>query len=376
MTERTVVCWNGTAAADAALIWAVERNSIRGAVLTVIDVIDSGAYLGNDEALDPAFETQGQELLEARIRQSRAAEPQLEVQSSVLTGDPLDVLFAETSPSTLVVVGTERRTGPRVRFGWSFGARLAAAANGPVAIVPETAPDEPRRVGIVVGIDGTRVGDHALDFAAREATRRGEPLTIVHAWLEPLAWHPTAIPDEDFMESTERTRRELLDDRVRTVGTRHAGLTIESVLVHGEPVVALREAARTATTLVVGSRRLGHWKRAWLGSVSHGVILELVSPVIVVCPEGEHHDTPAKERINIVLEQDVPIRLSWHGTPFYVDETPIALGRTQPTPDGAHPHPAIVTGWRLRCSSAAGEAHTFEVKSSGGAQWNLASVQG
>ncbi|GAA1448882.1 hypothetical protein [Leifsonia poae] len=87
-------------------------------------------------------------------------------------------------------------------------------------------------------------------------------------------------------------------------------------------------------------------------------------------------DTPVKERVNMVLEQDVPVRLIWHGTPFYVDETPIALGRTQPTPDGSHPHPAIVTGWLLRCSSAAGEAHTFEVKSSGAAQWNLASVQG
>ncbi|GAA1448885.1 universal stress protein [Leifsonia poae] len=290
MTERTVVCWNATMAADAALAWAVERESGRNGTITIIDVVDSGVYLGDVEALDPVYEAQEQERLDVRIAQLRITAPQLAVRSSVLVADPLDALFAETSPRTLVVVGTERRTGPRARFGWSFGARLAAAANGPVAIVPATDPDEPRRVGIVVGIDGTSVGDHALEFAAREASRRGEPLTIVHAWLEPLAWQPTAVPDDDFVESTDRARRELLDDRVRTVGRRHAGLTIESVLVHGEPVIALREAGRTATAVVVGSRRLGRWRRAWLGSVSHGVILELVSPVIVVGPEGEHHD--------------------------------------------------------------------------------------
>jgi nucleotide-binding universal stress UspA family protein len=41
-----------------------------------------------------------------------------------------------------------------------------------------------------------------------------------------------------------------------------------------------------AFMLVVGSRRLTGWKRAWLGSVSHGLLLDLAAPTAVVGPEA------------------------------------------------------------------------------------------
>jgi nucleotide-binding universal stress UspA family protein len=57
---------------------------------------------------------------------------------------------------------------------------------------------------------------------------------------------------------------------------------------HGVVAAAgLVTVSRGHRLLVIGSRgRHG----AQLGSVSHGVILELVSPIIVIGPEGEHHD--------------------------------------------------------------------------------------
>ncbi|MEO7017902.1 MAG: universal stress protein [Leifsonia sp.] len=284
MSERTVVCWDGSGPAESALTWAVERERARSGPLEVIDVVDAGAFFGDETALRRAFQTAEQELHTAMARIGREA-PDVELRSAVLEGDPTDLLAGKTAPGVLLVVGTRRRTAPRARFGWSFGARLAAAADGPIAIVPDASSDDPQRVGIVVGVDGTRVGDRALDFAAREASRRGEPLTIVHAWLEPLAWQPQSMPDDDFVESIQKARRAMLDERVRRMGELHVDITIESILVRQEPVIALRDAARTATALVVGSRRRGRWQRAWLGSVSHGCILELVSPIIVVGPE-------------------------------------------------------------------------------------------
>jgi hypothetical protein len=86
-------------------------------------------------------------------------------------------------------------------------------------------------------------------------------------------------------------------------------------------------------------------------------------------------DTALREPVSLVLEQDVPVRLIWRGMPYYVDEPPIALGQTVPTLEESEPDPALVTGWRLRCSTASGESHTFDVKSSGHARWNLASVR-
>ncbi|MFF1635299.1 hypothetical protein [Leifsonia sp. NPDC058248] len=86
-------------------------------------------------------------------------------------------------------------------------------------------------------------------------------------------------------------------------------------------------------------------------------------------------DTERSEPVSVVLEQDVPVRLVWKGTRYYVDEPPIALGRTRPTAEGETPHPALVTGWRIRCSSVDGDLHLFEVKNCGRARWSLASVQ-
>lgn len=267
--ERTVVYWDGTESAAAALAWAIERESARHGAVEILEVADVRAGTGG-----PA--------LEVTLEHHRRTSPEVEFTTSLLEGDPIDVLVAQTRPRTLVVVGSERRVSPLARFGWSLGARLAVAADGPIAIVPETASDEPRRVGIVAGIDGTHVSDRALEFAADEASLRGEPLAIVHAWLEPLAWQPESIPADDFVESIERAHKVMLDEHVRLTAERHPDLTIKAVLARQEAVIALREAAETATALVVGSRRLGSWKRAWLGSVAHAVILEMVSPIIVI----------------------------------------------------------------------------------------------
>lgn len=86
-------------------------------------------------------------------------------------------------------------------------------------------------------------------------------------------------------------------------------------------------------------------------------------------------DTDLNETVSVVLERDVPVRLVWKGTSYYVDQAPVALGRTLPTPVGSAPHPGLVTGWRVRGSSAKGESHTFDVKSSSYARWKLASVR-
>lgn len=288
MIEKTVVCWNGTESAAAALSWGIQRESARHGTVEILEVVDSGSGTDGERVIEQALEGD-EDALEVTLEHHRRTSPQVEFTTSLLEGDPIDVLVAQTRPGTLVVVGSDRRASRLARFGWSLGARLAAAAAGPIAIVPETVADEPRRVGIVAGIDGTHVGDRALEFAADEASLRGEPLTIVHAWLEPLAWQPESIPADDFVESIQRTHKEMLDERVRLTAERHLDLTIKAVLVRQEPVMALRETAETAIALVVGSRRLGSWKRAWLGSVSHGVILEMVSPIIVI-GKDEHRD--------------------------------------------------------------------------------------
>jgi hypothetical protein len=85
-------------------------------------------------------------------------------------------------------------------------------------------------------------------------------------------------------------------------------------------------------------------------------------------------DTKLSQPVALVLERDVPVRMTLSGERFYIDGAPEPLGRTAPTRDGAVPHPASVTGWRFHGTSVDGETHTFEVVSTGMARWNLRAV--
>lgn len=285
MIERAVVCWNGTPAAEAALEWALRRSRDTGERVEVFDVIERALFVGDPAALERAS-TQEEQRLAERLDELSTTHPGAVEASTLLVGDTLEVLSEQTRPDTLVVAGTSHRAGPRVRYGWSLGARLATAASGPVAVVPiEPSAAAQRRTGVVVGIDGSEIGRRALDFAAAEAATLQQPLTVVHCWREPLADEPLIVPDDEFVDSQQLVRQELLDEHVRIVREARPDVDVRSVLLRQNPIAGLRVQSEHAFMLVVGSRRLTGWKRTWLGSVSHGLLLDLAAPTVVVGPE-------------------------------------------------------------------------------------------
>lgn len=285
MPARTVVCWNGSAASEVALAWALRRSRDTRTTIELFDVVDSALFLGDDNARDRATE-QEEDRLDSRVEELAVSHPGAVSGTELLVGDPLDLLAKQTRGDTLVVVGTRHRVGPRFRYGWSLGAQLATAAAGPVAVIPVEEPEAAQaRSGVVAGVDGSDIGRLALAYAAAEAEALGQPLTVVHCWVAPLSEQPLVVPDDAFITSQETERRELLDDQVRTVREAHPGLAVTSVLLRQNPISGLRVESEHAAVLVVGSRRLTGWKRAWLGSVSHGLLLDLAAPTIVVGDE-------------------------------------------------------------------------------------------
>ncbi len=287
MPETTMVCWNGSTASEAALEWALRRSRDSGSTVGVVDVVDESLFLGDAAALDRAT-IEEEDLLASRVEDLGASHPGAVSRSELLVGDPLEVLTVQSRPGTLVVVGTRHRVGPRVRYGWSLGARLATDAAGPVAVVPVEEADAARaRSGIVVGVDGSEVGRLALAFAAGEAARLHQPLTVMHCWVAPLSEQPLIVPDDEFVESRLSERQELLDDHVRAVHETHPDLEVRPVLLRQNPISGLRVESERAFMLVVGSRRLTGWRRVWLGSVSHGLVLDLAAPTVVVGQETE-----------------------------------------------------------------------------------------
>ncbi|MEU9920300.1 universal stress protein [Streptomyces griseoluteus] len=151
---------------------------------------------------------------------------------------------------------------------------------------------------ITAGVDGTEESLAALDWAAREAVRRGLPLRVVHAWEE-IGELPA---DRD-------TQRGWVEEGIgRAVGSlaeRHPGLDATLELTEGDAVDALLAAGADAEALVLGTRGHGAVVGFLLGSVGLRVVAETARPVILV-RAGDRPEAESAGR-EIVVGQ--------HGTP-------------------------------------------------------------
>ncbi len=132
----------------------------------------------------------------------------------------------------------------------------------------------PRR--IVVGLDGSAESMAAAVWAAREASRRGFPLRLVHCW----GWHPQlrAPLDVEARTRAERTVREA-EARIRAECP-DVALSAENTTDPTVPVL-LHHAERSAT-LVLGSSGHGAVSGFLLGSVGQQVLAHALSPVVMV----------------------------------------------------------------------------------------------
>ena len=282
MTEKTIVAWDGSAPARAALDWAVKGYT--GGEFVIARVLDYSMGITDFFVADSAADA-AQNALADVAEQVRTAHPDLQVGTEFVRGDPIGELRRRTGADRLVVVGTHRREGSKLRFEWSVGARLAASARGPVAIIPED--DGAARAWVVVGVDGSAASDAAVRFAAEHAYRTRQPLRVIHAWQEPVLWQGPEMPDgppsEEFLRSLEDIHQQILDEAVGTVTDAWPDLHVQGRLAHGPAQSALLEAARGATLLVVGNHGVHGVERLLLGSVSHSMVLNIVSPMVVVC---------------------------------------------------------------------------------------------
>ncbi|MEU4874491.1 universal stress protein [Streptomyces sp. NPDC021608] len=144
---------------------------------------------------------------------------------------------------------------------------------------------------VVVGVDPDPSKRLALDWAADEAGRRGAPLRLVHAQGVPTRGYRSGEvrPSwEEWNQALHGLGDQVLQDAVALVESRRPEVEVSAVLAEGEPAWVLREEARGACLVVVGSKRLSG-RRETLTSTA--VALPLMAharcPVAVV-PEPEH----------------------------------------------------------------------------------------
>lgn len=165
---------------------------------------------------------------------------------------------------------------------------------------------------VTAGIDGSPESLAAAHWAAREATRRGAALCLVHAW----EWHPRPAPSVPA-DMSERALAEDLPERVAdSVRAAHPGLQVIGQALADSPVSVLLKAAELAELLVLGSRGLGGVAGFLTGSVSQRVVARASGPVVLVRTGGsiadEHFSAPdgiSPEEIPGIPYRDVVLGL-------------------------------------------------------------------
>ncbi|HEV7192324.1 MAG TPA: universal stress protein [Jatrophihabitantaceae bacterium] len=135
---------------------------------------------------------------------------------------------------------------------------------------------------IVVGIDGSEAGQHALEWAAAEAERRGAHLVIAHAGDLPNRKSLSEDTARAALREIESYGRQLLDDAVEVVAEDFEAVDVRTELVEANPGHLLVDLSNDASLVVVGRGNAPTLARFVLGSVSQHVAAHAACPVIVV----------------------------------------------------------------------------------------------
>jgi nucleotide-binding universal stress UspA family protein len=139
---------------------------------------------------------------------------------------------------------------------------------------------------IVVGVDGSQIAWHALEWAVAEAKIRNATIKVVCAFEDPVTTvglgtafgGGAAISiDPDLIEGAAK-------DVAQEAATRVGDVPVEIVAKCDRPGDVLIEQSKGAALLVVGSRGHGAVGSLLLGSVSNHVVHHASCPIVVVPP--------------------------------------------------------------------------------------------
>jgi len=289
VTGTTVVGYDGSATARAAVGFAAERGGTEGRVI-VAHVVAAPAYFLETSYYEDSLE-HARERGEATMREAEDLLGGAASELRVLEGPPARSLveLARHVDAAEIAVGSRGFGALRAATLGSTSHALLHETDRPTLVVTLRAAERQLRRWppstdeggplTIVGWDGSDAARAALEYAADRARRVNGRVVAVYAYDAPAEFMGSPFFGRALAESQTRGR-ELLGQLEDEAGL---GVKIETDLAEGPPVAALTRAAaaRDAREIVVGSRGLGRF-RAALGSVSHTLLHEADCPVVVV----------------------------------------------------------------------------------------------
>ena len=283
VNTRIVVGVDSSRAGHAALEWAARRAAHFQVPLTLVRVVPGPWSFRHASRYLEAM-NQAAELLAAEARRVAALNPALQVTTTLRTGETARVLRRLSEDADMVVVGTDRRPD---RHGEGFGSvsfQTATISNSVVAVVPTTGDEG--RAGVVAGTDGSADAAEAVTWAASEALRLGQELTVLHV----CNGHdgPDAEPTGDAANAMAADTCAVLAAAVAGLTRDYPGLQVHQVLESGRyPAAALVRAGVHALLLVIGCKGRGGLN-VLVGSVARDVLMDIQCPTLITRPARKH----------------------------------------------------------------------------------------
>lgn len=285
--HHVVVGIDGSDSALRAVRWAAgeaRRRASRLRVVHAIEVLTGYApHVVDWQTLHAALHERGQQWLDRAREEAEIAVPDIQVDLVLEQTSPVVALVKASQDAALVVLGSRGLGGFSGLVIGSTAVELAGRAQAPVVVLRGERAGERTSGPVVVGVDGTPVGEAAIAFAFEEASTRGADLVAVHAWSD-LVFEAAALGGAgalDFEPLAQRSE-EILAERLAGWQEKYPDVRVVREVVRERPTRALLRHAEQARLLVVGTRGRGGFRGLVLGSTSQHLLRHAPCPVAIV----------------------------------------------------------------------------------------------
>lgn len=267
-----VVGLDGSESALVALDWAAAEAAERNWPLRLVNAFLPSApelaYIARLPATEAGREA-AERIFEIAIRRlADGGFAELAVSTVAKEGFPRRVLLWEAEQSHGLVVG--RRGTGRLADLLLGSTSLACATHSegtPVIVIPHSwrpRPADERHRLVLVGVDGSRRGNPAVEYAFKVAAEWGASLRAVLAY--------------DIATDARRYLAEALAGRMSA----HPDVPVTQVVEADHPAQAIRRHSSDADLVVIGGRGHSEVTGMLLGSVARAVLYLVDRPTAVV----------------------------------------------------------------------------------------------
>ncbi|MBT8395615.1 MAG: universal stress protein [Gemmatimonadetes bacterium] len=167
---------------------------------------------------------------------------------------------------------------------------------------------------LLVTLDGSDFGDHALPFARAIAEKTGASVNLSHVsccdpptdLLQNTPFQYEGVSMEAYEEKHSEERREYLKGKADGLQKVLPGSKVDSTLLEGYVTEALERQANAidAKMLIMTTHGRTGVSRAWLGSVADSLVRHSSFPLFVIRPldDGESFPDPRFEHFLVPLD--------------------------------------------------------------------------